>query len=126
LSADANASPNIIGQSLSSAAPQASALPAPAALAPRKGGELQQPKLLSSVAAVYPPLARAQGAQGDVTIDALIDVNGKVSATNALTGNPLLQKAAVDALRLWKYQPATLNGEPIPIHLTVTISFHLK
>jgi periplasmic protein TonB len=124
LSADANASPNIIGQSLSSATPQASVLPAPALPAPRKGGELQQPKLLSSAAAVYPPLARAQGAQGDVTIDALIDVNGKVSATNVLTGNPLLLKAAVDALRLWKYQPAKLNGEPIPIHIKVTISFH--
>jgi protein TonB len=126
LSVDANALPNIIAQSLSSATPQASALPAPAVPAPRKGGELQQPKLLSSAAAVYPPLARAQGAQGDVTIDALIDVNGKVSATNVLTGNPLLQKAAVDALRLWKYQPAKLNGEPIPIHIKVTISFHLN
>jgi protein TonB len=124
LSADANASPNIIGQSLSSATPQASVLPAPALPALRKGGELQQPKLLSSAAAVYPPLARAQGAQGDVTIDALIDVNGKVSATNVLTGNPLLLKAAVDALRLWKYEPAKLNGEPIPIHIKVTISFH--
>lgn len=126
LSTDANASPNIIGQSLVSATPQDSALPAPVIPAPRKGGELQQPKLLSSTAAVYPPLARAQGAHGDVTIDALIDVNGKVSATNVLSGNPLLLKAAVDALRLWKYQPAKLNGEPIPIHIKVTISFHLN
>jgi protein TonB len=126
LSSDANASPNIIGQSLSSVTPQASALPAPAVPAPRKGGELQQPKLLSSAAAVYPPLARAQGVQGDVTVDALIDANGKVSTTNVLTGNPLLQKAAVDSLRLWKYQPAKLNGEPIPIHINVTISFHLR
>jgi len=126
LSTDANASPNIIGQSLSSATAQASVLPAPALPASRKGGELQQPKLLSSAAAVYPPLARAQGAQGDVTIDALIDANGKVSSTNVLTGNPLLLKAAVDALKLWKYQPAKLNGEPIPIHIKVTISFHLN
>ncbi len=126
LSSDPNTSSNIIGQSLSATAPQASSLPAPLAPAPPKGGQLQQPKLLSSVAAVYPPLARAQGVQGDVTIDALIDANGKVSATNVLTGNPLLQKAAVDSLRLWKYQPAKLNGEPIPIHINVTIAFHLK
>ena len=126
LSADAIASPNIISQSLSTAAPQAGALPAPAVPAPRKGGELEQPKLLSSTAAVYPSLARAQGAQGDVTIDALIDANGRVSATNVLSGSPLLQKAAVDALRLWKYQPAKLNGEFIPIHIKVTISFHLN
>lgn len=126
LSADAAATPNIISQSLSSATPQPNALPMPAPPAARKGGQLEQPKLLSSVAAVYPALARAQGVQGDVTIDALIDGNGKVSATNVLTGNPLLQKAAVDALRLWKYQPAKLNGEAIPIHINVTISFHLK
>jgi protein TonB len=124
-SADATAS-NMISQSLSTAPPQASSLPAPLAPAPPKGGQLQQPKLLSSVAAVYPPPARAQGVQGDVTIDALIDANGKVSATNVLTGNPLLQRAAVDSLRLWKYQPAKLNGEPIPIHINVTIAFHLK
>ena len=126
LSADATASQNMISQTLSSTAPQASALPAPAAPAPPKGGQLQQPKLLSSTAAVYPPLARAQGVQGDVTVDALIDANGKVSATTVLTGNPLLQKAAVDSLRQWKYQPAKLNGEPIPIHINVTIAFHLK
>jgi protein TonB len=124
LSADAAASPNMVSQSLSTSAP--SALPAPAPPAPPKGGNLQQPKLLSSVAAVYPPLARTQGVQGDVTIDALIDATGKVSSTNVLTGNPLLQKAAVDALRLWKYQPAKLNGEPIPIHINITIAFHLK
>lgn len=126
LLADTSASPNIIGQSLSSAMPQSGAVPTPAAPAPPKGGDLQQPKLLSSVAAVYPPLARAQGVQGDVTIDALIDANGKVSATNVLTGSPLLQRAAIDALRQWKYQPAKLNGEPIPIHINVTIAFHLK
>ncbi len=125
LSADTTAS-NMIGQSLSATTPQASSLPAPLAPAPPKGGQLQQPRLLSSAAAVYPPLARAQGVQGEVTVDALVDANGKVSATNVLTGNPLLQKAAVDALRLWKYQPAKLNGEPIPIHINVTIAFHLK
>jgi protein TonB len=87
------------------------------------GGKLQEPKLLSSVAAVYPPLARTQHLQGDVTIDALIDATGKVSATTVISGNALLQKPAVDSLRLWKYQPAQLNGQPIPIHIKVTISF---
>lgn len=128
LSGDAAGLPNAIGESVASATSAANVLspPEPAAPAPPQGGELQQPRLLSSVAAVYPPLARAQHVQGDVTIDALIDVNGKVSATDVLTGNLLLQKAAMDALRLWKYQPAKLNGEPIPIHIKVTIAFHLN
>jgi TonB family protein len=98
----------------------------PAPPVPSKGGQLQQPKLLASVAAVYPPLARAQHVQGDVVIDALIDATGKVVATKAITGHPQLQSAAVDSLRLWKYQPARLNGEAIPIHINVTITFHLQ
>jgi periplasmic protein TonB len=128
LSGDAGALPAAIGESVGTTISGANALPAPqpAAPAPPKGGDLQQPKLLSSVAAAYPPLARAQRVQGDVTIDALIDVNGKVSATKVLNGNLLLQNAAIDALRLWKYQPARLNGEPIPIHINVTIAFHLN
>jgi protein TonB len=125
---DANALPVVTTEGVANITPQASPMP-PAALAvpaPVKGGQLQQPKLLSSVAAVYPPLARAQRVQGDVTIDALIDATGKVAATNVLTGNPLLQKAAMESLRFWKYQPALLNGQPIPIHINVTISFRLN
>jgi TonB family protein len=91
-----------------------------------KGGQLQQPKLLSSVAAVYPPLARARRVQGEVTIDALIDAAGKVAETNVMSGNALLQQAAIDSLRLRKYQPALLNGQPIPTHINVTIVFHLQ
>lgn len=125
LPADAGALSGVIGQSVTARAnpllPAAPASPAPVA-----GGQLQQPKLLSSVTAVYPPLARAQRVQGDVTIDALIDAAGKVSTTHVINGNPLLQKAAINALRLWKYQPARLNGEPIPVHLNVTIVFHLQ
>jgi periplasmic protein TonB len=101
-------------------------LPAPAAPAPVRGGQIQQPKLLSSVAAVYPPLARAQRVQGDVVIDALIDATGKVADTKVISGNSLLQTAAVDSLRQWKYQPAHLNGQPIPVHVNVTVVFHLN
>ena len=128
LPADANALPSVIGESVVNTTAHSNPLtPAePTAPAPVKGGQLQQPKLLSSVAAIYPPLAHAQHVQGEVTIDALIDATGKISATNVISGSPLLQKAAIDALRLWKYQPARLNGEPIPIHINVTIVFHLQ
>jgi len=120
----ADALPRAVGETISDTMAH-SAFPTaqPAAPAPPMGGKLQEPKLLSSVAAVYPPLARTQHVQGDVTIDALIDATGKVSATTVISGNALLQKPAVDSLRLWKYQPAQLNGQPIPIHIKVTISF---
>ena len=124
LPAEGNAFPSIVSEATAHTDGLGSAQPAPPV--PVKGGQLQRPKLLTSVAAVYPPLARAQHVQGDVVIDALIDATGKVAATKVITGNPLLQSAAVDSLRLWKYQPARLNGEAIPIHINVAITFHLQ
>ena len=128
LTAEANAFPGSIVDDVGNIASRANPLlPAgPAPPAPVKGGQLQQPRVLSSVAATYPPLARAQHVQGDVVVDALIDATGKVAATNVISGNALLRNEAVNALRLWKYQPAELNGNPIPIHINVTITFHLN
>lgn len=124
LPADGNAVPSIVTEA--AAHSDALAPAQPVAPPPMKGGQLQQPKLLGSVAAVYPPVARAGHVQGDVVIDALIDTTGKVTATKIIAGNPLLQSAAVDSLRLWKYQPAQLNGQAIPIHINVTITFRLQ
>jgi TonB family protein len=124
LPTEGNAVPSIVTEATTHS--DALAPAQPLAPPPMKGGQLQQPKLLASVAAVYPPVARARRVQGDVVIDALIDTTGKVTATKIITGNPLLQSAAVDSLRLWKYQPAQLNGQVIPFHINVTITFHLQ
>ena len=110
---------NTFGASSSMASPGA---PPPAI----KGGQLVQPKLISTIASAYPAAAKAAHAEGDVLIDALIDSTGKVAATKVINGSPLLQQAAVDSLRLWKYEPARLNGEPIPIHIKVNVSFRLQ
>ncbi len=91
-----------------------------------KGGQLVQPKLISSIASAYPAAAKAAHVQGDVLIDALIDSTGKVTATKVINGSPLLQQAAVDSLRFWKYEPARLNGEPISIHIKVNVNFRLQ
>jgi periplasmic protein TonB len=90
------------------------------------GGDVRPAKLLSSVPPVYSSLARSQHVTGDVKIDALIDANGHVTSTKVISGPTLLHQAAVDALRKWKYQPATLDGEPVPMHLTVTLQFRLQ
>jgi len=93
--------------------------------APRSGG-VHPARLLFSAPPVYPPLARSQGIAGDVVLDALIGANGQVTTMKILSGNPLLQQAAKDALRRWRYQPAMLDGQPAPSHLTVTIQFRLQ
>ena len=85
-----------------------------------------QPISVSAVLPGYPLLAKNQHLEGDVRVDAVIDVNGRVTATKAVSGPVLLQQAAVDALRQWKYRPATLDGKPVPMHLSVTIRFRVR
>jgi len=90
------------------------------------GGDVKQAKLLSSVPPVYPALAKTQHVSGNVTVDALIDANGRVTTMKVVSGPSLLQQAAMDALKQWKYQPATLDGKAVPMHLSVTIQFRLQ
>ena len=100
--------------------PTAPAVPLPV------GGDVIQAKLISSVSPVYPSMARSQHVAGDVKLDALVDANGRVTTMKVISGPALLHQAAMDSLRQWKYQPATLNGKPVPMHLTVTLQFRLQ
>jgi protein TonB len=93
---------------------------------PTVGGQLQPPKLISSSPPVYPPSARSQRVQGTVVLDALVDETGQVIQTTVIAGPGPLREAAQNALRIWKYQPARLNGEPIATHTTVRIQFALN
>jgi TonB family protein len=90
------------------------------------GGDVKQAELISKVAPIYPALAKNQHVSGNVLVDALIDANGKVTTMKVISGPALLHQAAMDALRLWKYQPATLDGKAVPMHLTVTLQFRLQ
>jgi len=90
------------------------------------GGEVRQARLVSSVPPEYPSLAKAQHVSGGVTIDALIDASGRVTKMKVLSGPTLLEQAAMDALKQWKYEPAMLDGKAVPMHVTVTIQFRLR
>ncbi len=90
------------------------------------GGDVVSAKLLKSVPPVYPPAARTQRVGGDVKIDALIDVSGNVSTMKVLSGPTMLHQAAMNALKQWKYEPAKLDGNPTPMHLTVIVQFRLQ
>jgi TonB family protein len=98
---------------------------APAAPLP-VGGDVKQAKLISSVPPAYPALAKNQHVSGNVTVDALIDATGRVTTMKIVSGPTLLHQAAMDALKQWKYQPATLDGKTVPMHLTVTLQFRLQ
>jgi periplasmic protein TonB len=90
------------------------------------GGVVRTAQLLTSTRPIYPAFAKTQRVSGDVRIDALIDATGRVTTMKVVSGPAMLHQAAMDALHLWKYQPATLDGNAVPIHLTVTIQFRMQ
>lgn len=106
------------------------ALPTPAKPAEAKpvvrGGIVSAPRLLRSVQPVYPPLALSSRIEGDVQIQALIGQTGKVISTKVVSGPILLRHAATDAVKQWRYSPATLDGKPTSMEYKVTVSFHLN
>jgi protein TonB len=91
----------------------------------RVGGAIVAPKLLRKVTPEYPPLASAARITGVVIIEAHVDVHGNVKTATVLRGAPLLDEAALAAVRQWRYQPLLLNGEPTEFLLTVTLVFNL-
>ena len=92
----------------------------------RVGGNIKPPTKTKDVAPVYPEFARAGQITGVVVIEAIIDETGKVVDTTVLRGVPMLNEAAVDAVTQWEFTPTLLNGAPVPILMTLTVSFSLK
>jgi len=105
----------------------AAAEPAAAHRGPyRPGGDIREPVRIRSVAPVYPPLAVSARVAGRVVVDCVIDEEGRVTNVAVLEGHRLLDAAAVDAVRQWRYRPTLLNGVPIAIQLQVVVSFTLR
>ncbi|MGH9743803.1 MAG: TonB family protein [Candidatus Acidiferrum sp.] len=90
------------------------------------GGDVKSARLISEVAPIYPVMAKNQHVSGDVVVDALIDATGRVTTMKVISGPTLLHQAAMNALRHWKYQPATLDGKAVAMHLTVTLQFRMQ
>ena len=59
-------------------------------------------------------------------MEATIGATGNVTAVNVLRSVPLLDEAAVNAVRQWVYTPTLLNGVPVPVIMTVTVNFQLR
>ena len=92
----------------------------------RVGGVIRQPQKVGGTDPVYPPMARAAGVQGIVIIEATIGADGRIVNARLLRSLPLLDQAALDAVRTWEYTPTLLNGAPVPVIMTVTVSFTLS
>jgi periplasmic protein TonB len=87
---------------------------------------MRPPRKIVDVAPVYPAIARAARVAGIVILEAVIDARGQVESVRVLRSIPTLDQAAVDAVRQWRFTPTLLNGEPVPIVMTVTVNFTLS
>ena len=92
----------------------------------RPGGDIREPVKVKHVPPVYPQIAIAARISGRVVIDAVIGVDGVVREARVLSGVPLLNQAALDAVKQWRYTPTTLNNVPVPVIMTVTVQFNLQ
>lgn len=90
------------------------------------GGRLKEPRLASKVLPVYPPSAKQIGLEGKVVIDTVIDPTGNVTNTKVVSGPALLQRAALDAVRKWKYEPSYLDDKPVAVQMFITVEFRLR
>lgn len=118
---DCDAGPGLFGQA------------SPAAVEPVRpqrrvpvGGDIREPVKVRHVAPDYPSLAVAARVEGAVVLQCVITTEGTVSEIAIVSGHVLLNDAAIAAVSRWRYRPTLLNGEPVSVILTVTVSFALR
>jgi protein TonB len=106
--------------------PDSPAVAPPPMVPLRVGGHIKEPLKVRDVPPVYPKVAMDAGVQGVVIIEAVIDDKGGVAETRILRGVPVLDDAALEAVRQWTYTPTLLDGVPTPVVMTITVTFRLQ
>jgi TonB family protein len=102
-------------------------VPPPVSREPVKvGGAIRAPKRIAATAPIYPLAAINARIEGEVLLEAVIDEQGRVSGVRVLRSAPLLDTAAVDAVRTWRYTPTLLNGVPVSVLMVVKVTFSLQ
>ncbi len=89
----------------------------------KQGGNVTAASIITQTRPVYPALARQARIQGNVVLHAIIDKEGKVAQLEVVSGHPLLVQAALDAVKQWRYKPTQLNGDPVEVDTTITVTF---
>ena len=92
----------------------------------RVGGRISPPTKLTHVNPIYPPIPLAAKKEGLVILEALIGEDGAVRDVRVLRSAPLFDEAAITAVKQWRFSPTLLNGEPVPLVMTVTVGFTLE
>jgi len=84
------------------------------------------PRKIVDVRPVYSEMARQTRTEGTVVLEAVLDPTGSVTQLRVVRSVPLLDQAALDAVRRWKYSPSMIGGRPVSVLMTITITFHLQ
>ncbi len=92
----------------------------------RAAGPVVPPKLVRRVEPAYPEIARQARVEGVVILEATTDIRGRVEALRVLRSIPLLDQAAIDAVKLWIYEPMVVSGRPRAVTFNVTVRFELR
>jgi len=82
--------------------------------------------LIQKLEPTYPPLALAARIWGQVILQAVISKDGEIKELSLVSGHPMLAPAAIEAVRQWRYRPFLLNGEPVEVDTTVTVTFQIS
>jgi periplasmic protein TonB len=82
-------------------------------------------QLISRIEPQYPAFALQTKTEGTVRLHAIINREGRITSLDVLSGHPFLVKAALDAVRQWRYRPTLLNGEPVEVETSITVIFRL-
>ncbi len=98
-------------------------LPKPSLATVKLSQGVSQGLLIKRVQPTYPPAALKLHAQGAVQIEATINREGTVINPKVLKGDPVLARAALEAVRQWRYKPYYLDGEPVEIQTQITVNF---
>jgi periplasmic protein TonB len=91
----------------------------------RVGGSVESASLINKVTPQYPPIAKTAHVSGTIVLHAVISKEGTIQELQYVSGPPLLMKAAMDAVKEWRYKPTTLNGEPVEVDTTIDVVFTL-
>jgi periplasmic protein TonB len=118
--------PDGLAEGVGIGAPQPPPPPQPAPQTPVRLSAYEMPRKINDVAPLYPELAQRARVEGVVIIEAVIAVDGTVRDARVLRSVALLDRAAIDAVKQWRYAPTRLNGVAVPVIVTVTVQFRLQ
>lgn len=94
---------------------------------PQKMSEgVMEAKIIYRVDPVFPPIAPMMHLSGTVKLHAIISTDGKIKELTVLSGNPILARAAIEAVSQWRYRPTLLSGQPVEVETLITVNFVIE